>query len=97
MKTYFKFACLYCGQRMECEPRLCGRQIKCPACLQRIVIPLTREQKADGCALISTGTWDSSVPKPSVETPTRYLDRSTKYPVGMASLAKSKRNSQDSP
>jgi len=24
MKTYFKFACAYCGQHLECEPGLSG-------------------------------------------------------------------------
>jgi hypothetical protein len=96
MNAYFKFACLYCGQRIECKPRLCGRQIQCPACLQRIVIPLTPEQKADGRAVVSPGTWDSSVPKPSVETPTRYRDPSVKYPVAIPSSANPKKNSKDS-
>ena len=75
MKTYIKFTCLYCGQHMECEPRFCGRQMQCPACLHRIVIPLTPAQKAAGLAVKSLGTWDTWVPKPSVLTPTRYHDR----------------------
>ena len=47
IKTYFKFACVYCGQHIECETTLSGRQIKCPACGNRIVIP-AQEKRATG-------------------------------------------------
>src|SRR6266496_1280017 len=39
MKTYLKFACVYCGQHLECERGLAGWQTLCPACGHRIVIP----------------------------------------------------------
>jgi len=69
MNTYFKFACIYCGQHMECSTRLCGCQILCPACRHRIVIPIPRQHPA---ARQPAPTWDLSVPMPQLETPTRY-------------------------
>jgi DNA-directed RNA polymerase subunit RPC12/RpoP len=77
MKTYMKFACIYCGQHMECKPRLCGCQILCPTCGHRIVIPVhpahptpTTSQPA-----LVREAWDTSVPMPLVDIPTRYQNR----------------------
>jgi len=72
MKTYFTFSCIYCGQHVECEPRLCGRHLRCPRCLHRIAIPLVAQQKPTGQVFKSPPTWDAWVPEPSVEIPTRY-------------------------
>ena len=72
----FKFACLYCGQHMECGYCLCGRQMQCPACQHKIVIPPTAEQKAANRVLKSSATWETCVPEPSIEIPTRYRDHS---------------------
>jgi hypothetical protein len=68
MKTYMKFACIYCGQHMECKPRLCGCQILCPACSHRIVIP--RPMTSQPAPV--QDAWATSVPMPLVEIPTRY-------------------------
>lgn len=72
MKTYMKFTCIYCGQRMECDPRFAGRQILCPACLHRIVIPDSRGGNPAGRFLPIPQTWDARVPLPGIEIPTRY-------------------------
>jgi len=72
MKTYFKFVCIYCGQHMECKPCFCGRQMLCPACSHRIVIPMMPKGLAAGQHALAPDTWDPSVPTPRVETPTRY-------------------------
>ena len=46
--------------------------MQCPACLHKIAIPPTPEQRAAGRVLQSSDTWDTCVPKPSIEIPTRY-------------------------
>jgi len=72
MKTYMKFACIYCGQHMECKPRLCGCQILCPACDHRIVIPVPLARTTTSHPLPVQDAWATSVPMPLVEIPTRY-------------------------
>jgi DNA-directed RNA polymerase subunit RPC12/RpoP len=72
VRTYLKFNCIYCGQHMECDPRFSGRQILCPGCLHRIVIPTPRGGTPVRQALFATQTWDTHVPLPSVEIPTRH-------------------------
>ena len=64
MKTYFKFACVYCGQHIECESGLSGRQIKCPACQNRIVIPSPEKGKPARKQPLTKFTWDTFVPLP---------------------------------
>jgi DNA-directed RNA polymerase subunit RPC12/RpoP len=77
MKDYFKFACVYCGQHMDCEPRFRGRQIQCPACQHRIAIPKMSETVSSRQTLPATDTWETCVSPPSVEMPTRYLRRTS--------------------
>jgi len=54
---------------MECNPQLAGRQLLCPTCLHRIVVP--PENGAIESKSVQE-TWDTDVPFPRVETPTRY-------------------------
>jgi DNA-directed RNA polymerase subunit RPC12/RpoP len=75
MNNYLKFACVYCGQHIECKPELSGRQFHCPACHQRLVVPPALEKQAHGAANSMNATWATQVPDPNVETPTRYLYR----------------------
>jgi len=75
MNNYIKFACVYCGQHIESKPELSGRQFHCPACHQRLVVPPPPEMGAPGAADSIHATWDTQVPDPNVETPTRYLYR----------------------
>jgi len=75
MSNYIKFACVYCGQHIECKPELSGRQFHCPACNQRLVVPRPLESKVRNAADLMNATWDTQVPDPNVETPTRYLPR----------------------
>jgi DNA-directed RNA polymerase subunit RPC12/RpoP len=75
MKTYLKFACIYCGQHMECSPCLAGRQILCPTCLHRIVIPTPSGDKPPILPVRARHTWDTYVPLPSLEIPTRHHHR----------------------
>jgi DNA-directed RNA polymerase subunit RPC12/RpoP len=81
MKIYFKFACLYCGQHMKCEARLCGRQLRCPVCGHPIVIPLARERPATSQCTPAPDTWDTWLPTPKVQAPTRYRSRKASNPV----------------
>lgn len=67
-----KFNCIYCGQHMECDPRFSGRQILCPACLHRLVIPTPRGGGPARQSLPIPHTWDTDVPLPRLEIPTRY-------------------------
>ena len=75
MKTHFKFNCIYCGQHMECDPELCGRQICCPSCLHRIVIPTMiclRPSKTQ--PLPRWPHWDTWVPVPEIEFPAAMIE-----------------------
>jgi DNA-directed RNA polymerase subunit RPC12/RpoP len=81
MKTYFKFVCIYCGQHMECKPRLCGCQILCPACGLRIVIPAHPARPTTSQPALARDAWDTSVPIPLVEIPTRYRHRMARNAV----------------
>ena len=71
---YLKFNCIYCGQHMECAPRLAGRQFLCPACQHRIVIPAPRGGTIRTVRL-AAHTWDKFLPSPDVEIPTRHRCR----------------------
>lgn len=75
MNAYRKFACIYCGQHMECAPRLGGSQILCPACGHRIVIPIPRQDPAAREPAAGWDDWHTSIPMPLLETPTRYRSR----------------------
>jgi DNA-directed RNA polymerase subunit RPC12/RpoP len=81
MNTYMKFACIYCGQHMECTPRLCGCHILCPACGHRIVIPVPRARPTTSQPVPVRDAWDTWVPMPLVEIPTRYRNRMARNAV----------------
>lgn len=67
-----KFNCLYCGQHIECAPRLAGRQLLCPTCQHRIVIPPPNGGSQIRRALSDVFTWDDNVPLPNLELSTRH-------------------------
>jgi DNA-directed RNA polymerase subunit RPC12/RpoP len=67
MSTSFKFACIYCGQHIACETTLSGRQIKCPTCHCRIVVPATEKGQPARKQPLTKFTWDTVVPMPRVE------------------------------
>jgi len=73
MKTHFKFSCVYCGQHIECESGLSGRQIKCPACKNRIVIPAEEKGQSARKQPMTKFTWDTEVPTPEVKKPKTRL------------------------
>jgi DNA-directed RNA polymerase subunit RPC12/RpoP len=66
MKTYFKFACIICGQHLECETALSGRQIRCPACHSRIVIPNDAMRHSLNRPPLMQFAWDAVVEVPEV-------------------------------
>ena len=35
----FKFECIHCGQRLQCDEQFAGRQIACPSCKQNVIVP----------------------------------------------------------
>jgi hypothetical protein len=67
MKTYFKFASIYWGQHMECETTLSGRQLKGPACDDRIVIPSPEKGKPARKQPLTKFTWDTVVEAPEIQ------------------------------
>lgn len=69
--NYIKFNCIYCGQHMEAEARFALRQLQCPACNGRIVIP-ARGERRNGARILQSETWDTLVPPADVSLPTRY-------------------------
>jgi hypothetical protein len=71
MDGCLKFNCRYGGQHMECAPRLAGRQLRCPTCQHRIVIPKSPGDPVQR-ALSAPHTWDTDVPLPTLEILTRY-------------------------
>jgi hypothetical protein len=60
----FKFACEHCGQHLQCDEQLSGRQIQCPKCQHLIRIPpapgKTVEYQPE-----SGLTWATYVPPPN--------------------------------
>lgn len=83
---YLKFSCLYCGQHMECEPRFSGRQMLCPRCDHRLVIPKLRGASQARQAATIPATWDTEVPQPGIEIPTRHRHHDASNP-GLAQAA----------
>jgi DNA-directed RNA polymerase subunit RPC12/RpoP len=69
--NYIKFHCIYCGQHMEAEARFALRQLQCPACNARIVIPAPGKLKSSQ-HLQQSETWDTIVPLAEVSMPTRH-------------------------
>jgi len=68
MKTYFKFHCVYCGQRLECVSGLSGQQIRCPACKNRIVIPAEIKGQPARKQPLTKFTWDTVVKVPEIKS-----------------------------
>jgi DNA-directed RNA polymerase subunit RPC12/RpoP len=69
MKSDFKFACIFCGQHIECETSLSGRQTKCPACHHRIVVPAAEKGQPARSQPMTRFTWDTVVAAPEVTKP----------------------------
>jgi hypothetical protein len=67
----FKFSCPHCDQHLQCDERLGGKQIQCPACKHLIVIPLSPAQQAQGNIAPESGqTWATFIPqKPKANQP----------------------------
>ncbi|HMP82027.1 MAG TPA: hypothetical protein PKA41_04890 [Verrucomicrobiota bacterium] len=76
MNITAKFSCIYCGQHMECETRHSGRQILCPACLHRLVIPKPRSGGLASAIPSVPETWDTDVPLPQLDILTATLSPS---------------------
>ncbi len=62
----FKFSCPHCEQHLQCDDRLGGKQIQCPACKHLIVIPASPPQLAQGGVAPESGkTWATFIaPQP---------------------------------
>jgi DNA-directed RNA polymerase subunit RPC12/RpoP len=59
----FKFSCPHCDQHLQCNERLGGRQIQCPACNHLIVVPPSRTRvAANGFPPESGQTWRTFIP-----------------------------------
>lgn len=59
----FKFSCPHCSQHVQCDERLCRKQIQCPACQHLIVVPLSPALEAQGSPSVESGrTWDTFLP-----------------------------------
>jgi hypothetical protein len=66
----FKFSCPHCDQHLQCDDRLGGKQIQCPACNHLIVIPPSPAQLAQGEYTPESGkTWATHIP-PAVKPKT---------------------------
>ena len=67
----FKFSCPHCDQHLQCDDRLGGKQIQCPACKHLIVIPLSPVQQAQGNLTPESGkTWATFIaPTPKAKEP----------------------------
>lgn len=60
----FKFSCPQCEQHLQCDERLSGKQIQCPACNHLIVIPPSPAQQAQGNYAPESGqTWATFIPR----------------------------------
>lgn len=69
----FKFSCPHCSQHLQCDERLGGKQIQCPACNHVIVIPPSPAQQAAGNYSPESGkTWATFIapaPKEKITQP----------------------------
>ncbi len=66
----FKFSCPFCGQHLQCDEQLAGRQITCPACHHLMTIPPSPAQAAQGNYAPESGmTWATFVPTPKEVQP----------------------------
>jgi DNA-directed RNA polymerase subunit RPC12/RpoP len=62
----FKFSCPRCEQHLQCDERLSGKQIQCPACNHLIVIPPSPARQAQGNYTPESGqTWATFIPRAS--------------------------------
>lgn len=63
----FKFQCPQCGQKIQLDERLSGKQLTCPSCQVLLRVPPVPGKTADYRP--ETGkTWDTFVP-PASKTP----------------------------
>jgi len=69
MKAYFKFSCVYCGQHIECERALTGRQMHCPSCKVPIVIPPHTDVRYLKLKPVTDFAWGANVPNPELDGP----------------------------
>lgn len=67
--SYMKFSCVYCGQHIECDTMLRGRQFHCPSCKLKIVVPPPDTFRTGRAMAPVNETWDTLVPEPQAEAP----------------------------
>ncbi len=66
----FKFSCPHCEQHIQCDSKLCGRQIQCPGCNHLIVIPPSATVVEQGNYQAQSGlTWATHIPPPQAAPP----------------------------
>jgi DNA-directed RNA polymerase subunit RPC12/RpoP len=59
----FKFNCVHCGQRLQCNEQLSGHEIECPSCQKNVIVPWP-PGKSSGMTFVPQ-TWG----KPSASLP----------------------------
>ena len=76
----FKFDCSHCGQRMQCDEKFAGKQIKCPACEHLILIPAPPNAAPEQYKPESGKTWATFVGSPVVPRPGKLSIRPPEEP-----------------
>ena len=79
----FKFACPVCGQHITCDSATSGKQMDCPTCFRKLVVP---QAKSAGLSnLVLTAALVQARPATSVSSQTEFIgaSRSTgkRFPV----------------
>jgi hypothetical protein len=64
----YKFACPHCGQHLQCDEQLSGREIQCPNCHHLLHIPPVPGKTAQ-YSPESGKTWATFVPDGKVPSP----------------------------
>lgn len=66
----FKFSCPFCEQHLQCDEKLCGRQIQCPACQHLLRIPPSPAKGAEGNYDAESGrTWATFIAPAHAQKP----------------------------
>jgi len=64
----FKFNCPHCSQKMQCNEKMSGRQIQCPACDHLITIPVAPGHTAEHKPEVGN-TWATFIRRPGPKKP----------------------------
>jgi len=81
----FTYACPVCGQHIKCDSSQAGKQMECPTCFQKVIVPQAPTTHDSKFILTGTKVGDRPVPIISDITPVSSAP-SKGFPIGMLVL-----------